>query len=71
METAKVTGDELRGAWATDRADVQEGTVRPACEAVLRRASQRKDFMTHAWRRLLAVWLRYPADTPYRRLPYL
>jgi len=30
-----------------------------------------KIFMSNAWRRLLAVWLRCPADVPYRRLPYL
>ena len=75
MGTAKVYC-AWRDAQATDRADVQESTVRPAYALVQHPdgtppTSKRKRFMRDAWRRLLAAWLRSPADAPFRRLPYL
>ena len=75
MGTAKVYC-ELRDAQVTHRADVQESTARPAYGLVqhpdgTRTTSKRKRFMGDAWRRLLAAWLRSPADAPFRRLPYL
>jgi hypothetical protein len=72
MGTAKVYC-ELRDAQVTHRADVQESTARPAYGLVRRTqtTSKRKRFMSDAWRRLLAAWLRSPADAPFRRLPYL
>jgi len=75
MGIAKVQG-KLWSARATDWADVQESTVRPVYlgrPGDTRRAAQRKGFIKKALRRLCAIWLRglYPADTPYRRLPYL